>query len=407
MINSINNYNLTSGRYLTFPPPNWNFTDLLHAIFYSLIKKNSLEDLEKTIIEIFGPSHVMLTNLGRTALTIGLKALELEKGSGVILPAIICPTVIRAVVKADCQPILVDVEENLHISVRTLTSFKTHHARAVIVPHLYGLSAPILMIKEWVKERGLFLIDDAAQAVGISIDGKYLGTFGDLGILSFGPFKSLSTVRGGALISENGDLVKKAKENILPNEGIYWPIRRVLGSIMKFHLRPYYLRINGKLNHRMVKANSLYNELNQMGMTSEAFQLSNLEAQLVRSALRRAASVIARRRKTAYEIWNLLKKFDKFDFVGPNDAAYVKIPIRLCKGLNAEEAVRVFRSMQIEAERIYYPLHLYSEYACYTSKPLPAAEDNWEGVILIPNPVAEGLWGIKRLEQAFKILSRT
>jgi len=207
---------LTSDRYLTFPSPNWNFSDLLHAIFCSLIKKNSLEDLEKTIIEIFGPSHVMVTNLGRTALTIGLKAIGLERGAGVILPGLICPTVIRAVLQAGCRPILVDVERNLHLSVKILSSCQ-EKAHAVIVPHLYGLSAPIQEIREWSTRAGLYLIDDAAQAVGISIDGKYLGTFGDFGILSFGPFKSLSTPRGGALISENGDLVQKGKENIFPN----------------------------------------------------------------------------------------------------------------------------------------------------------------------------------------------
>lgn len=375
----------TSGRCLTFPPPDWNFSDLLCAFFYSLIKKNSLEDLEKMIIEIFGPSYVMVTNLGRTALTIGLKAIGLERGAGVILPTLICPTVIRAVLQAGCRPILVDVERNLHLSVKILDSCQ-EKAHAVVVPHLYGLCAPVQEIREWSKRAGLYLIDDAAQAVGISIDGKYLGTFGDFGILSFGPFKSVSTPRGGALISENGDLVKKAKESILPNEGIYWPIRRVLGSIIKFHLRPYYLRFNRKFNSRMVKANSLNNELNQMGMTNEGFQLSNLEAQLVRSALSRTASVITRRRRTAHEIWRLLKQFNKFEFVASDIPLHVKIPIRLHGTLMAEHAVRIFRSMNVEAEQIYYPLHLYRKYAHCASQPLPMAEENRKRVILIPNP---------------------
>jgi dTDP-4-amino-4,6-dideoxygalactose transaminase len=347
----------------------------------------------------------MVTNLGRTALTIGLKAIGLERGAGVILPTLICPTVIRAVLQAGCRPILVDVERNLHLSVKILDSCQ-EKAHAVVVPHLYGLCAPVQEIREWSKGAGLYLIDDAAQAVGISTNGKYLGTFGDFGILSFGPFKSLSTVRGGALISENGDLIKKAKENIFPNEGIYWPIRRVLGSIIKFHLRPYYLRFNRKLNSRMVKSNNFNHELNQVGMAGEAFQLSNLEVQLVRSALSRTASVITGRRRTAHEIWKLLKQFDKFEFVASDIPLHVKIPIRLHGGLTAEHAVRIFRSMNVEAEQIYYPLHLYRKYAHYASQPLPMAEDNWKRVILIPNPGGESIFGINRLAQAFKLLSK-
>lgn len=395
-----------SGRCLTFPRPNWDFSDLLYAIFCSLIRKNSLKDLEKKIIEIFGVSDVMVTNLGRVALTIGLKALGLGRGAGVILPTLICSAVIKAVLQAGCRPILVDVERNLHLSVRTLDSCH-EKARAVIVPHLYGLCAPIQEIRDWSKKAGLYLVDDAAQAVGISIDGKYLGTFGDFGILSFGPFKSVSTSRGGALISEDGDLVKKAKESIFPNEGIYWPIRRVLGSIIKFHLRPYYLRFSQKMDTKIVKANSVHYELNQTEVTNEGFQLSNLEAQLVRSALGRTASVIKRRGRTAHEISRLLKQFNGFEFVASDMPLHVKIPIRINRGLTAEHAVRIFRSMNVEAEQIYYPLHLYREYAHFASQPLPIAEENRERVFLIPNPGPEGIFGINRLAQAFKLLSKT
>lgn len=398
------NNSITSGRYLSLPPPDWKLSDLLHSLFHSITEKNPVENLENTIREVLGPSHVMTTNLGRTALILGLKAIGLEKGAGVILPTIICPTVIRAVLQADCRPILVDVERNLHLSVNILDSCQ-EKAHAVIVPHLYGLSAPILEIREWSKRAGLYLIDDAAQAVGISIGGKYLGTFGDFGILSFGPFKSLSAPRGGALISENGDIIASAKENVLQPDSFYWAIRRILGGFIKFHLRSYYLRMND-LSHKKIKGTGSSRGLSQTETNNEMLQLSNIGAHLVQAVLGRTDSIIARRSKTAQETWELLKIFDKFELVGQDNAPYIKIPIRLRGGLTAEESVKFFRAMRIEAEKIYRPLHLLKEYKNYTYQHLPIAEENWERVFLIPNPVAGANSGTDRLGQAFRTLSQ-
>jgi len=392
------------GRYLVLGPPDWNLIDLLYSFLHLATKNNSTEDLESAIKRFFGTSHVMVTNLGRTALTLGLKGIGLGRGSGVILPTVICPTVIRAVLQAGCRPILVDVERNLHVSVRILDSCQ-EKARAVIVPHLYGLSAPIQEIREWSKKAGLYLIDDAAQAAGISIDGKYLGTFGDFGILSFGPFKSLNTPRGGALISENGDLIASAKDNGLQPESFYWAIRRIMGGLIKFRLRSYYLRIKD-LNHKKIKRIISFQQLSDTETANEMLRLSHLEAQLVQSVLGRSASIVANRKKTAHETWEMLKIFNKFEFVGEDNAPYIKIPIRILGGLTAEDGVRSFRSMKIEAERIYRPLHLYEQYQDYASEPLLTAKENWERIFLVPNPVAEGTTGINRLMEAFRALSR-
>jgi len=394
-----------SQRYLSFCPPDWKLSDLLSAFLHIITKKNSTEDLENTIKKVLGISHVMVTNLGRTALIIGLKSIGLEKGAGIVLPTIVCPTVIRAVLKAGCHPILVDVEQNLHVSIRTLNSCQNKNAKAIIVPHLYGLSAPIEEIKKWAKKEKLYLIDDAAQAVGISVNGKYLGTFGDFGILSFGPLKSISTPRGGALISEDNKIVVRAKKSILTHESFYWSIRRVLGFLIKFHLRPYYLRMKEKNHFKMSKADNLSNNVKQVQMIDETSLLSNLEARLVESVLQKTTAIIDRRRKSAYEVWNLIKKFNKFEFVGYNTVPYIKIPIRLPEGLKAEEAVRCFRNMKIEAEKIYKPLHLYKEYKMFAAQPLTTAEDNWVKTFLIPNPVNEYLYGIEKFDKAFNALS--
>lgn len=85
------------------------------------------------------------------------------------------------------------------------------YPKAVIVVHLYGQSAKIDEIVNICKKYGIALIEDAAEALGGSFNGKKLGTFGDIGILSFNGNKILTTSGGGMLVSDNEEFAKKAR----------------------------------------------------------------------------------------------------------------------------------------------------------------------------------------------------
>jgi dTDP-4-amino-4,6-dideoxygalactose transaminase len=85
------------------------------------------------------------------------------------------------------------------------------YPKAVIVVHLYGQSAKIEEISQICKKYGVLLIEDAAEALGASFNNKKLGTFGEIGILSFNGNKILTTSGGGMLVSDNEEFVKKAR----------------------------------------------------------------------------------------------------------------------------------------------------------------------------------------------------
>ena len=82
---------------------------------------------------------------------------------------------------------------------------------AIIVVHLYGMPAKMKEIIRIAAQYEIPLIEDAAEALGSSIDGKKCGTFGKLNILSFNGNKIITTSGGGALLSEDDDLIKKAR----------------------------------------------------------------------------------------------------------------------------------------------------------------------------------------------------
>jgi len=164
--------------YVSLPPPDWRIRDLFYSLM--MIPLSVKKKLETALHDLYG-NRIMLTNMGRTALIAGLKAAGLT-GQGVLIPTLVCPTVIRSVLQAGCVPILADVEENLHLSVKTLDAAYTQDVKAVLMPHLYGLHSPVEEIKAWAEHRKLFLIDDAAQAVGTAISGqifRHIRRYGD------------------------------------------------------------------------------------------------------------------------------------------------------------------------------------------------------------------------------------
>jgi dTDP-4-amino-4,6-dideoxygalactose transaminase len=115
-------------------------------------------------------------------------------------------------------PVLIDSEadtwnmnpELLETAIKDRMS-KGVKPKAIIVVHLYGMPAKINAIMEISRKYGIPVIEDAAEALGSQYDGKPVGTFGDLGILSFNGNKIITTSGGGALISENKEYINKAR----------------------------------------------------------------------------------------------------------------------------------------------------------------------------------------------------
>ena len=83
--------------------------------------------------------------------------------------------------------------------------------RAVIVSHLHGGLAAMPEIRAWADLRGVAVVEDACQVPGARIAGRLAGTWGDVGVLSFGGSKLLSAGRGGALLTDRSDVVQRIK----------------------------------------------------------------------------------------------------------------------------------------------------------------------------------------------------
>lgn len=148
----------------------------------------------------YGADRVVLTDSGTAALTIALQSLG--PTPVVALPAYGCFDLATAAIGAGARVRLYDLDpDTLGPSDQSLTGAMDAGIDGLVLAHLYGIPAQSAGWRQRARERGIVVIDDAAQASGATLGGRPVGSLGDLGVLSFGRGKGRTGGGGGALLS--------------------------------------------------------------------------------------------------------------------------------------------------------------------------------------------------------------
>lgn len=161
--------------------------------------------LATKITETLGVGRATLCGSGSLALELALREGGVRSGDEIIIPSFCCSTVVPPILAVGATPVLADIGNELNLTAHTVEAALTRKTSAVVVPHLFGNPAEIASIVALARARNIRVIDDAAQALGATIDDKPVGSFGDAGILSFGAEKVCAGLGGGALISGGAD----------------------------------------------------------------------------------------------------------------------------------------------------------------------------------------------------------
>jgi dTDP-4-amino-4,6-dideoxygalactose transaminase len=168
------------------------------------------DELSEAIRRRLDVKYCAFTSTGRAALTVVLKALRSlapAHRTEVMVPSYTCFSVPASIVKAGLRPRIVDVDPGtLDFDEEALAREPHEHVLAVVATSLYGLPANLPRLSRFARERQLFLIDDAAQALGASIGGRPCGSWGDAGVLSFDKGKNLTAIDGGAITTSSGEV---------------------------------------------------------------------------------------------------------------------------------------------------------------------------------------------------------
>ncbi|MDJ0625431.1 MAG: DegT/DnrJ/EryC1/StrS family aminotransferase [Candidatus Caenarcaniphilales bacterium] len=198
------------------------FQDTLSAILDSgwFILGDKVEAFEKDFAEYCGVKHSVAVANGLEAIVLILKALNVEKGDEIIVPANTYIASILAISQVGAIPILCEPEENsFNINTLLIEEKITQRTKAIMPVHLYGQLADMAEIYNIAKKWKLSIIEDAAQSHGASKEnGKKAGNLSDAAAFSFYPGKNLGALGdGGAITTNDHSLMEKIK--ILRNYG--------------------------------------------------------------------------------------------------------------------------------------------------------------------------------------------
>lgn len=144
---------------------------------------------------------VLLTTSGTTALELAVRLLNLHEGDEVITPSFTFSSTVNAILLSHgAKAVFVDIEDNtLNIDPDKIESAITHKTKALMIVHYAGVAPDMDKVMNIAKKHNLKVIEDAAQAIESTYKGKYLGTFGDFGCMSFHGTKNITAGEGGAL----------------------------------------------------------------------------------------------------------------------------------------------------------------------------------------------------------------
>lgn len=183
-----------------------------------LPKGPNLDGFEDDIKKVVGCEYVSCVSSGTAAIHLALIALGVDQGDEVICSSFTFSASANPIVYQKATPIFVDSEvETWNMSPDLLEEAikdrvkKGKRPKAIIVVHLYGMPAKMNEIMEVANRYEIPIIEDAAEALGSSYDGKPCGSFGEIGILSFNGNKIITTSGGGALVSKNKKYTDLAK----------------------------------------------------------------------------------------------------------------------------------------------------------------------------------------------------
>ena len=171
------------------------------------------EQFQKKFCEYTGVKHAFALNNATAALELTAQLCQFKANDEVIIPAHTFTATAYPFIKKGAKIVWADIDLKTRvITAQTIEQCITEKTKAIVVVHLYGYCADIPAIMQLAKKHELIVIEDTAQALGVSINNQMAGTFGDFGIFSFHSHKNIST------LGEGGMLVVKDKKiaNIVP-----------------------------------------------------------------------------------------------------------------------------------------------------------------------------------------------
>ncbi len=242
----------TASGYLFLP---WRWLKLLDGEYIKLA--------EKKLREFFNIKNAYVFDSGRSALYYALKTLEVGEGDEVLVQAYTCVVVVNAIKFTGAKPIFIDINNTFNIDPADLEKRITPKTKVLIIQHTFGLPANLDLLLAIAAKHNIKIIEDCAHSLGVKYNGQLVGTFGHIGMFSFGSDKIISCARGGALITNDEAINEKIKSfyEKLPKPSTLKTLQHLLHFPIFYISKPIYHLYLGKFILILAKKLNIFNKI--------------------------------------------------------------------------------------------------------------------------------------------------
>lgn len=312
-----------------------------------------------------GVKHAIGVNSCTAALHLALIAYDIGQGDEVITsPYTFCSSA-NVIVHAGAKPVFVDVGEDFNINPNLIEEKITEKTKAIIPVHFGGSVCDMDTIMDIAQKHNLVVIEDAAHGIGAKFNGKYAGTFGDVGAFSFYATKNLTTGEGGLFITDDDVIADKVR-------------------MLSLH------GLSQNAWSRYNKGGSWKYEVHYPGFK---YNMTDIQAALGTAQMEKFSGMQELRYKIVEQYNDLLKDID--GIILPEAKVYVEhawhlYPIRIIEsiaGLGRDELIDKLNDKMISTSVHFIPLHLqpfYQNEFGYKAGDFPVAEKVYEQEVSIP-----------------------
>jgi len=320
----------------------------------------NIERFENMLAEYIGTKYAVVCNSGTSALHMVLLAYGIGQGNEVIVPSFTFIATANAPLFVGAKPVFADIDDKTYgLDPEDVKRKITPRTKAIIPIHYGGSSCFIRELKQVANEYNLMLIEDAAESLGASIDGKKVGSFGDAAILSFCSNKVITTGEGGAVVTDSTAIYERLKM----------------------------LRSHGRAENANYFSSTECMDYINLGYN---FRMSDITAALGIAQLEKIDRVIKMRRKNAEMLSARLSQIDEIDLPQTPDNffhVYQMYTIRVRNGREQRDALSAYLAQKGIMTKVYFsPVHLthfYKNELGYNCE-LPVTERLSQQVLSLP-----------------------
>jgi perosamine synthetase len=290
-----------------------------------------IKRFEQAFADYCGCKYGVAVSNGTTAISLALSAIGIKPGDEIIVPDLTFAATINTVIHAGGTPVIVDIDKDSWcIDPNKILQALTPKTKAIIPVHLYGQPCDMPHIAELAQDNGLYIVEDCAEAHGAMVQGRKVGSFGDVGCFSFFANKIITTGEGGMCVTNDAAVYEKMM------------IDR---------------------DHGMSKSRKYWHE--RVGYN---FRMTNLQAAIGLAQFERIGTILAQRRNVEETYRKYLSQLDSFTF--QQDALYgssrvVWLMSLLLKSGVRDNVVAELQTHKVDVRPFFYPLSMMEIYKKY------------------------------------------